>query len=340
MNCSEDAKNNNFMITSLLKGIIMKITNNILLLPSTTIDVEHILENAGKSKSEIIRIINTTGFSKLCYALPKLYTEFVFEGLNMILQKHLNFFDNIDAIIVVSQTYDQRIPSISSRIQGRFNIKNGAFCIDVIDGCAGYIKALSIARMLGDRGHEKILIVAGDLNSVITSNAELSTKILFGDGISVSTLESDTKKIQTRLFNNGDNSNVISCSIKENLMRMNGFEVFRFTKNVVPKLIESFLEEESISLRSFDLLALHQASKLVVNSISKSIVFKNNYSDDFTCGEIGNLGAGSIGAWLANIKDLDQKRDFKMLAVGFGSGLSWGLASIVVHAQVNEVVYV
>jgi 3-oxoacyl-[acyl-carrier-protein] synthase-3 len=317
----------------------LKLTNNLLLLPSNTLDVRELLENSNRSDSEITKTISTTGISKLSYANPKLFSDFVFEGLSKISKTFFNFFNNVDAIIIVSQTYDQRIPSVSSRIQEKFDLAESTFCIDIYDGCAGYIKALSIAKMLEIQGHNKILIVSGDLSSTITSQAELSTKILFGDGISVSVLERDESIIETRLLNFGDNNNVISCSAKENLMHMNGFEVFRFTRNYVPQLIKSFTSEGENSLESYDLLALHQASKLVVTSISQSLGYQNKLTDDFNCGEIGNLQSGSIGAWLSNIEDI-LSQDLKMLAVGYGAGLSWGLASIMVNLQTNERVYV
>jgi 3-oxoacyl-[acyl-carrier-protein] synthase-3 len=163
---------------------------------------------------------------------------------------------------------------------------------------------------------------------------------LFGDGISVSILEADESALETRLFNNGDNNKIISCSAEDNIMNMNGFEVFRFTRNVVPAFIRSYLEENSKSIDSYDLFALHQASKLVVNTICDSLNYRNNLTKDFSCGEIGNIGAGSICAWLTSIDNLHKKGSLKMLAVGFGSGLSWGLASVVVDIQTNEVIYV
>jgi 3-oxoacyl-[acyl-carrier-protein] synthase-3 len=174
----------------------------------------------------------------------------------------------------------------------------------------------------------------------MTSESDIGTKILFGDGMAVSTLESDSSEIDTRIFNSGDNNNIISCSFKDNLMSMNGFEVFRFTRNVVPQLINSYLEGVGKSLASYDLLALHQASKLVVATICSTLKYKNTLCDDFSCEEIGNLGSGSIGAWLSNINQLASKGKLNMLAVGFGSGLSWGLASVVVDVQTNEVIYV
>jgi 3-oxoacyl-[acyl-carrier-protein] synthase-3 len=318
----------------------VQITNNILILPNNSIDVNLLLQNDGRTKDEISKTILTTGIFSLRNAQPKLLTEFVFDGLSSLYKKNNNLFKNVDAVIVVSQSYDQRIPSISTRIQSSFKIKSDAFCIDLIDGCSGYIKALSLAKLLESSGCKKILVVAGDINSMITTESDIGTKILFGDGISVSTLEAGDSLIDIRLFNNGDHNNIIACSAKDNIMNMNGFEIFRFTRNTVPALIKSYLEESSKSIESYDLLALHQASKLVVSTICNLLNYKNKFTEDFTCGKIGNLGSGSIGAWLTSIDKLEHKGKLKMLAVGFGSGISWGLASLVVDIQTNEVIYV
>lgn len=318
----------------------MKITNNFLILPNASLDITKILQEAGRSSEEISKTIDTTGIAKTSYAYPKLFTEFVFDGLRSIDKTHNQLLGDVDTVIVVSQSYDQRFPSISSRVQSKLNLQPETYCIDVMDGCSGYIKALSLASMFEREGQRKILIIAGDLNSTMTVEADIGTRILFGDGVSVSILESDHSTLDTRIFNNGDLDSVISCSVSESVINMNGFEVFRFTRNVVPPLINSYLDETAQSLGSYDLVALHQASKLVVSTICASLEFKNTLGDDFSSGEIGNLGAGSIGAWLSQINNLEKKGQLKMLAVGFGSGLSWGLGSIVVDIERNEVIYV
>lgn len=318
----------------------MRLTNNFLVLPNASLNVDQILRESGRSDTEISKTLNNTGISKIRYAHPKLLTEFIFEGLSLIDKISDNVLRDVDAVIVVSQTYDQRIPSISARIQSRFNLQADTFCIDTMDGCCGYIKALSLAAMLEREGRKKVLIAAGDINSMMTHKADIGTRILFGDGISISTLESDDSVMDTRIFNNGDHSNVIACLVNESVLEMKGFEVFRFTRNTVPEMIHSYLNEVGKSLQTYDLVALHQASKLIVTTICESLMYTNSLSDDFSCGTIGNLGAGSIGAWLSSIENLETKGHLKMMAVGFGSGLSWGLASVVVDIQRNEVVFV
>lgn len=318
----------------------MELTHNFLLLPHATLDVAKILRDAGKTKEECDQTIATTGIKTLCHVGDRSFSEFASSGLTRISEAYTHVFENVDAIIVVSQSYDNRIPSLSTRIQKHLSLKPETFCIDIMDGCSGYIKALQIASMLGNSAYQKVLIIAGDINSSMTTNADLATKILFGDGLSVSILEAGVDKLDTKLFNAGDTENVISCDIRENVMHMNGFEVFRFTRNVIPKLIKTYLEESNEKLDSYDLVALHQASDLVVTTISKMLKLNNQFINNFACGEIGNLGAGSIGAWLSQGENLVKSGRNKMLAVGFGSGLSWGLASLTINLQMNEVINV
>lgn len=316
----------------------MKITNNYLLLPSDTLSVEDILIQSGRTKEEADKTIAMTGIHSIHRTKNKSLSRFVLDGLSLIANKSSCLLKNVDAIIVVSQTYDNRIPSLSTRIQRKLDLPHDTYCIDVIDGCSGFIKAISIAEMLEAKGLKRVLIIAGDLNSLITEKADVGTKILFGDGVAVSILSSDANQADTFIQNNGDESGVISCLTEDNLMHMNGFEVFRFTRNVVPPLINQYLDQKNVDIDTFDLVALHQASKLVVSTICSTLKIKNKLADNFNCGDIGNLGAGSIGAWLAKTENLVGKGKLSMLAVGYGAGLSWGLASLYVELETNEVI--
>lgn len=318
----------------------MKISKNILLLPNKSLDVYKLLIESGRTKEDALSTIDNTGIKRVTFANETLFTDFIFQGLLSINTNDSNFFIDVDSVIVVSQSYDQRIPSISSRIQSKLAFNSEVFCIDIMDGCSGYIKALSITEMLFSRGYKKTLIVAGDLNSSMTAESEIGARILFGDGISISIIENDNQNLKPKLLNEGDHKNTISCSIKNPEMIMNGFEVFRFTKNKVPKLIHNYLNDLDKTMNDFDLLALHQASNLVVSTICKSINYTNQLCDDFSCGDFGNIGAGSIGAWLSGIENKEYGRDLRMLAVGFGSGLSWGISSLIVNLEVNKVIYV
>lgn len=318
----------------------MKLTNNLLILPEKTSEIKKILQDAAAYEKKIAKTIKVTGITKIATANNLSLTDFIFTGLTVLHNKYNSVFSEVDALIVVSQTYDHRIPSISTRVQSKFNLPSDIFCIDIMDGCAGYIKALKVASLLELKGYKKIMIIAGEINSLMTSKADVGTRILFGDGVSVSIIEADDSSFDAIILNNGDHKNTISCNMKDNIFKMNGVEVFNFTRHKVPSLINHFLEKTKKSLKHYDLFAVHQASKLVVDNICSTLNYQNKLGDNFLCGNIGNLQSGSIGAWLANIKDLDKKGKINMLATGFGAGISWGVASIVVEINKNEIVYV
>jgi len=318
----------------------MKLTHNFLILPIKIISVKELLISNGKNHEESKKIISNTGINNLRVSEEIGLSDFVIKGLLKLREKQSEVFVGIEAIIVISQTFDKRIPSLSTRIQGLLGLHINTFCMDIIDGCSGFIKGLAITQMLEDSGYGKVLIISGDINSLITNGADIGTKILFGDGISVTLFKSDTYKIKAQIRNEGDIQGVISCDSKNNLMEMDGFEVFRFTKSNVPKLIGEFTSDLNKNINSYELIAFHQASKMIVSNLCTILNVSNRLSDDFNCGSIGNLGAGSIGAWLSNIEELPSKGKLEMLAVGFGSGLSWGVAQVLIEIEQNMVVYV
>ena len=318
----------------------MQLTHNFLLLPEEAVSVADILTDSGKSQDEARKIIETSGFSTLRKSSSGSLSKFILDGMGQVVRTDTDLLDGVDAVIVVSQSFDQRIPSISTRLQATFELPKDVFCIDLFDGCAGFIKALKLISSLEAIGHKKFLVVAGDLNSIMTENAELGTTILFGDGIAATIFEATGEPSRSLLFNSGDIAGTISCGLADNQMLMDGFEVFRFARNVVPGLVSEFLDKTGDELEDFDLVGLHQASKLVVAALSKTLKLRADFSETFNCGGIGNIGAGSIGAWLSNSRDLETRGPLKMLAIGFGSGLSWGASSFTLNIVRNETFHV
>jgi len=217
----------------------LKISKNVLILPNASIDIRKKLAAEGRDDQEITKTIKNTGIKSLRISQSNSLSEFIFQGLFKIKEVDKNFFDNVDSIIVVSQSFDERIPSLSTRIQNKLGLEENIFCLDIMDGCSGYIKSLSLAQMLHSQSYEKTLIIAGDINSKMTETSDIGTKILFGDGISISIIEKCKNVLESRLFNRGDNEDIISCSVNQGSMLMNGFEVFTFTKKEFQSLLQT-----------------------------------------------------------------------------------------------------
>ena len=55
----------------------MKLTNNFLILPKSSLDVRQLLLDSGRNSDEAAKTIANTGISSIGYAYPKLLSEFV-----------------------------------------------------------------------------------------------------------------------------------------------------------------------------------------------------------------------------------------------------------------------
>ena len=105
---------------------------------------------------------------------------------------------------------------------------------------------------------------------------------------------------------------------------MNGGNVFNFTLDVVPPMIEDILKRNNLAKEQIDYYVFHQANKFMLNTIRKVCrLSKENFYINLE--ETGNTVSSTILIGLKDCldKSLVKKGDIVMLA-GFGVGLSWG----------------
>ena len=111
-------------------------------------------------------------------------------------------------------------------------------------------------------------------------------------------------------------------------LEMQGSDVFLFTMRVVPPCINKLLDRASLTLENIDLFVFHQASKLVIENLIRTLSLdKNKVFTNFE--DIGNTVSASIPIAL---KDADTQGRLKdgdnVMLIGFGVGLSWGATLI------------
>ena len=107
---------------------------------------------------------------------------------------------------------------------------------------------------------------------------------------------------------------------------MNGAGVMVFTLDIIPKAIKNYLYKENLKNEDIDLVVLHQANKFILDRLYE----KTNFRDKgvICLKKFGNTVSSSIPIALANNVDLKCKSNMKILLVGFGVGLSWGVTLI------------
>ena len=164
--------------------------------------------------------------------------------------------ENINCLIVVSQTTSSRLPNAAHLIHKKLKLSSDCVVIDMNDGCNGYINGLEIAsKFISNNSNKKVLLIAGDLMSKHTDYDEVSNKLLIGDAITSSVLSFKKDSIgHSMIKNDGSSAEVISLLKVNNneVFKMDGFKVYAFTMQKVPKLYKEFISKYSYDNLDFD----------------------------------------------------------------------------------------
>lgn len=250
--------------------------------------------------------------------------------------------EEIDFVILCTQSPDYFLPSTACIIQNRLNlpISCGAFDIDL--GCSGYEYGLATA---------KGLVVAGIANNVLLLTAETYTKYLhkldkgnrtiFGDG-ATATIVSDhgfarigefclgtdgsgaehlivkTRGARHKDFYNDlqlDENGNPRCS--DNLF-MDGKAIFDFTAGAVPNMVKETLEKNNTSMDELGLVVFHQANKFMINFLRKLLrIDKNRFYEYMNM--VGNTVSSTVPIALCEARR-EGRLNGKVLLAGFGVG--------------------
>ena len=246
-----------------------------------------------------------------------------YKNLNMQINKK-----KIKIVILCTQNPDHNgLPHNSAIIQKKLNLENNIACLDISQGCAGYLYGLKVAESFL-KHDELALFFTCDPYSKIIKPKDYNTELLFGDAATLSILsKSQTSKskklISTDFYTDGSHYNSIINNA--NILSMNGKNVMNFTKNKVPNFIKNFLNKNRLKIDEIDKFYFHQGSKHIVNLISLSLGLKNKQTAKFV-NNIGNTVSSSVPILLSNE---NFQKDKKIIICGFGVGLSISIGLLV-----------
>ena len=108
-----------------------------------------------------------------------------------------------------------------------------------------------------------------------------------------------------------------------NDLYMSGNDIFNFTLDVVPQMIDELCAKNSITRDEVDLFVFHQANKFMLDTIRKVNAIPR---DKFYINMIdtGNTVSSTIPIALARAQAEGRlKSGMKVMVMGFGVGLSW-----------------
>jgi 3-oxoacyl-[acyl-carrier-protein] synthase-3 len=266
--------------------------------------------------------------------------------------------DDIGAIVLVTQTPDYNIPSTSSVLHGKLGLNQDCYCVDINDGCTGFLKGLfECSSIIRNTGMDNVLLITGDILSRKVSNRDRNSYPLVGDAITLTLVERTISPVEQPLELQFDGRGALALNIpagglallpseetsiqhkdEEGNLRsaeqlvMKGRDVFTFTQTVVIDFLSSFVKQHNS--KSIDRYFLHQANLFILERIRKKLKLNADILPSDVISKYGNSSSATIPMAIIEKyrdKEITSISEYVLLA-GFGVGLSWGAALLDVNS--------
>lgn len=255
---------------------------------------------------------------------------------------------SIDFIMLCTQSPDYFLPSTACILQDRLGIPTSAGAFDYNLGCSGCIYGLAMAKGLISAGIAKnVLLLTAETYNKYLHPSDKSNRSIFGDGAAACLISTEGVAEIGGFVLGTDGSGANNLIVKTGASRqkeptgkfveddeghiwfddylyMNGGEIFNFTLDAVPSMMNNILEKNGLEKDDIDYYVFHQANKFMLNTIRKVCVLpKDKFYVNLQ--ETGNTVSSTV---LISLKDCMVKGFIKsgdkVMISGFGVGLSWG----------------
>ncbi len=287
---------------------------------------------------DISKLFTKTGIrNRHIAALGQTASDLAFEAGSKLLREQSSG-KPVNLLIFVTQSPDYLLPTSACILQDRLGLPEGCIAFDMNLGCSGFVIALSVAGSLIESGvAQKGLILCADTYSKYIAKTDRTCRPIFSDGAAAILVEGSTTHSVgpfefgtdgsgfDRLIvrNGGAREQNTHSDFREHRLEMHGSDIFLFTMRVVPEYTAKLLGRAGLTLRDIDLFIFHQASKLVIENLTRSLLLDpekvyENY--EF----IGNTVSATIPIALKDAEEQGRLKDGDtVMLFGFGVGLSW-----------------
>lgn len=287
-------------------------------------------------------ITERTGIKTRHIAVDETTSDMAYKAAVAALEAAKTSADELELLILASLSSDVVVPSGAGALQKQLKTES-CMAFDVNANCTGFIFALSCAdALMKTNGFKKALVVGVERLSKIVDWTDRSTCILLGDGAGAVVLENKEGEGGIKYIHASgkpDYADFLTCSdeYSENpftnararySFHMEGQEVFKFATTVMVSEIKALCDKNGIAPSDITAVVPHQANIRILDYAARKLgIGKEKFFANVS--EAGNTSSASIPVALdkyVNTK-APQKGD-KIVLVGFGGGLTYGLALI------------
>lgn len=259
----------------------------------------------------------------------------------------------IDFVLFCTQSPDYKLPSSACILQDRLDIPTTAGAFDYNLGCSGYVYGLSVAKGLIAGGVAKVvLLLTAETYSKYIHPMDKSVRTIFGDGAAATLVDEEAAKTIGKFVLGTDGAGADKLIVRtggareafdpaasededasgnrrtKNNVFMAGPDIFNFTLEVVPEMMDAVCAKNGITRNDIDLFVFHQANKFMLDTIRKvNGIPKDKFYVDLE--DTGNTVSSTIPIALVRAQEKGVlKQGMKVMIMGFGVGLSWGATVI------------
>jgi 3-oxoacyl-[acyl-carrier-protein] synthase-3 len=244
----------------------------------------------------------------------------------------------LDMIVVATSSPDGPFPSVACRVQEQLGVP-GCAAVDMLAACSGFIYALSAAETYVSSGRaDTVLVIGAEVLSRLVDWKDRGTCILFADGAGAAVvrpaergagftawcLGADGRGYDQITYGDPNVGGYSSAHPGNASIGMKGSDVFKFAVDIFIRQAYAVAEAAGISVEDIDLFVPHQANSRIIEAAARRVGWPMDRVM-VNVEEYGNTSTATIPLALNDAVRLGRlKSGDKVLAAGFGGGLTWG----------------
>lgn len=254
--------------------------------------------------------------------------------------------DDIDEIVLATDTPEMMTPDTAALVQHRLGCRNVPTYDLSGSGCAGFVQALDVARSRILVDPKKILVIGVELISRMISQHDRATAVLFGDGAGAVVMGPESGRAEVlgvvagtdggaaeilTLAAGGTRNPFNAKSLDNgdyNRLVMDGRKIFVEAVKRMSEAASDVLDKIGRSLADVQLVIPHQANLRIIEAVRKKLDLGEE-SVYVNIHEYGNTGSATVpfAMWEAVNSGRIAPGDLVVLTA-FGAGFHWAAAAV------------
>lgn len=254
--------------------------------------------------------------------------------------------DDIDEIVLATDTPEMMTPDTAALVQNRLGCRNVPTYDLGGSGCAGFVQALDVARSRIIVDPKTILVIGVELISRMISHEDRSTAVLFGDGAGAVVMGPEPSRAEVLGVVSGTDGSAAEiltlaaggtrnpfnaeslASGDYNRLVMDGRRIFVEAVGRMSEAAIDVVAKVGRSLSDVSLVIPHQANLRIIDAVRKKLGLPEE-AVYVNIEEYGNTGSATVpfALWEAVDKGRIATGDLVVLTA-FGAGFHWAAAAV------------